>query len=316
MSTSIDNLPNVYNTKTLPLVSVIIPTYNQESYIADAIESALKQDYPNLEIVIADDCSSDGTSKAIERYLKEPKVRYHRNPRNLGRVGNYHQAAHDLASGEWVVNLDGDDYFTSSDFISTAIRTILEVGKNDIEGYCYGHNIGKIEQTIHARRLTDNAILVSGKDYFINYYKYGGFGHLNTIYRRETGLNIGMYTLPCQASDFHSIMRIFLHGHIILDNREIGYWRVHQNNATILGIEQKLTEARDTFNGLEQYAKDFFSEEELKEWRENMDRMARQDYISTRVRRIRDLKSLRLLLAHPSFTREYVRNWYGFIFNR
>ncbi len=52
-----------------PKVSIMIPTYNQQKYIVRAIESALSQDYPNMEIVISDDNSPDETQAIVENYL-------------------------------------------------------------------------------------------------------------------------------------------------------------------------------------------------------------------------------------------------------
>lgn len=112
--------------KEFPLVSIMIPTYNQEAYISDAIESALAQDYPNLEVVVTDDCSTDHTAEVVKQYLTDSRLKYHRNTKNLGRVGNYHNTLYNVASGEWVVNLDGDDYFTDNKFISIGMSRILE----------------------------------------------------------------------------------------------------------------------------------------------------------------------------------------------
>src|SRR5574340_595951 len=71
-----------------PLVSIMIPTYGQEEVILKAVDSALAQDYPNLEIIVADDASPDCTSQLVAT-RKDPRLHYHRNPTNIGRVANY-----------------------------------------------------------------------------------------------------------------------------------------------------------------------------------------------------------------------------------
>ncbi|MBK8785156.1 MAG: glycosyltransferase family 2 protein [Chitinophagaceae bacterium] len=103
------------------LVTIAIPTYNNERYIADAIRSAMAQDYVNLEILIVDDASQDNTEQIVTPFCKDPRVYYFKNEKNIGRVANYHKALYQLAKGEWYLNLDGDDYLTDPSFISKAI---------------------------------------------------------------------------------------------------------------------------------------------------------------------------------------------------
>ena len=72
-----------------PKVSIMIPVYNQEDYIANTIQSALNQNYNNIEIIISDDASTDNTSQIIKDFLPNQKIKYFRNQVNIGRVKNY-----------------------------------------------------------------------------------------------------------------------------------------------------------------------------------------------------------------------------------
>ena len=91
-----------------PLVSVVIPCYNRETFIADAIESALAQTHQNLEILVVDDGSSDGTETVIKRYLNDPRVRYFKHETNRG-IPAARNTAIRQARGEYVALLDSDD---------------------------------------------------------------------------------------------------------------------------------------------------------------------------------------------------------------
>lgn len=299
-----------------PKVSIMIPTYGQEEYILEAVESALAQNYDNLEIVVTDDYSPDNTREVVGK-IKDPRLVYHRNIKNLGRVGNYHNTAHNVASGKWAVNLDGDDYYTSKTFINDAMEAINQLNDDKIVAYCYRHsNLDKIKKTIPFREIDKNRIIVSGKDYFLNYYKIGRFGHPNTIFRRDLGVRINLYTLPYQACDFHSLIRLFLLGDIILDEREIAHWRVHGKNTTIIEVDDKQRQAMLTFDAIEDFAKIYLSPDQLHTWRKKMNQGALRDYISTYVAVNRNLKSAKLLILHPSFRKSYLRNWYRLIFNK
>lgn len=298
-----------------PKVTIMIPAYNQEEYIGEAIESALSQDYPNLEILISDDCSKDGTPSVIKNYSNDSRVKVVINDHNLGRAANYHKTAHDVASGDWLINLDGDDFFISRDFISNAIKEIKKCPSPNVVAYCYAHPVHQLKKWLPYTNISEDAILINGRDYFINYYSIGSFGHPNILYKREIGLRIGMYTLPYQASDFHTLMRIFLNGNVILDRRKVSYWRIHGKNTTILEVDDKWRQAQLTFDSLQQFAVPYFDREELRAWRQNMDKVAFKDYIRTRIRCRKDLKSLWLLISRPEFSHQYAKDWYDFIFH-
>jgi len=69
-----------------PLISVLMPNYNSEKYLNEAIESILNQTYENFEFIILDDCSTDNSWKIIQEYAKKDKrINIFRNEKNLGR---------------------------------------------------------------------------------------------------------------------------------------------------------------------------------------------------------------------------------------
>lgn len=301
-----------------PKVSVMIPTYNQEQYIAEAIESVLMQDYENLEIVISDDCSTDSTPEIIKKYLYDKRVKYVRNEPNLGRVGNYHNTLYKHTTGEWVVNLDGDDYYTDKHFMSEAIDNInkaLQITDN-ISAYCFKqHSIEKAQKLFEYKVIDENCILVSGKEYFLSYYKILGFTHMNTIYSRKYATLLGdCYTKNYQASDFHAIIRIIMQGNIILDKRIIGRWRIHENNTTIKELNIKKIDLLKCYDDVESYAKNFFSSEEIIKWRKGMNRYAERDFASTHAYLCHNFLSVLLLLKTFRFKYVYFRDWYYLIF--
>ena len=109
----------------MPLVSVCLPTYNGVSRVEAVVRSVLAQDHADLELVISDNASTDGTEELCRSLAAEdPRIVYHRNPVNVGLLNNFIGAGR-LARGEffrWV----GDDDWLAPNCLSRGVDAFAE----------------------------------------------------------------------------------------------------------------------------------------------------------------------------------------------
>ncbi len=106
---------------TKPLVNIIIATYNYGHYLSEAIESVLAQTYPNIEILVVDDGSTDDTKQVVAKY---PQVKYvYQNRSSAKTPALARNNGLDLSSGEFYLALDADDKLRP-EYISKCIDLI------------------------------------------------------------------------------------------------------------------------------------------------------------------------------------------------
>ena len=101
----------------MPKVSICIPAYNQERLIRQSIYSAIEQDYKDKEVIVIDDYSTDKTYLKCECLA----VRLYRNRYNVGLAGNLDNLVN-IAKGEYIVLLCGDDVFTHKSVVSDMVK--------------------------------------------------------------------------------------------------------------------------------------------------------------------------------------------------
>lgn len=91
------------------LVSIVMPTWNCARFIAESINSVLGQSYPNWELLVQDDCSTDSTFDVVEPFLMADKrIKYECNPQNSGAAITRNNALR-RSKGRWIAFLDSDD---------------------------------------------------------------------------------------------------------------------------------------------------------------------------------------------------------------
>jgi len=142
-----------------PKVSVIVPVYNQARFIGETVDSVLAQDHPNLELVLSDDGSTDGTTEILRDYARrEPERIVHVvSDRNTGIAGAFNRAL-DAATGELIAWLGGDDVMLPGK-LSRQVAALRE--RSDATGCCHdaevfdsetGRVYGRFTEVYNGRR--------------------------------------------------------------------------------------------------------------------------------------------------------------------
>ncbi|MEM1170359.1 MAG: glycosyltransferase [Cyanobacteria bacterium P01_H01_bin.35] len=108
-----------------PLASIGLPVYNEETYIRKVLDSILKQDYKNFELIIADNASTDNTPEICQEYAnKDSRIRYCPNPTNIGATGNFQKVV-ELAKGDYFAWVAGHDLWHTQ-FLSRCIEVMSQ----------------------------------------------------------------------------------------------------------------------------------------------------------------------------------------------
>jgi len=96
--------------KNNPLVSVLIPSYNSGAYLDDSIQSILDQTYPNWELIITDDCSTDNSVEVAKKHAnRDKRIKVYENEKNRGISGNMNRGLKHC-KGKYIAILDADDW--------------------------------------------------------------------------------------------------------------------------------------------------------------------------------------------------------------
>ena len=115
----------------LPLVTVAIPTYNRPELLRRALRSVALQTYPNLEVIIADNCSDNYRFEDIISQFKDrfKSCKFIKHPQNIGPINNFFYCL-DIAHGEFFMWLADDDEISGMDYLSTLVNIL--VSRHDV----------------------------------------------------------------------------------------------------------------------------------------------------------------------------------------
>lgn len=123
-----------------PKISIIVPVYNAETYIGQSLDSLLNQNYDNLEIIVVDDASIDGSLSVISRYAQaDPRIIIISKKHNEG-VSLARNAALERVTGDYVLFVDGDDWIEPNTCL-VAVET-AEQHNADVVMWSYIREIG------------------------------------------------------------------------------------------------------------------------------------------------------------------------------
>ena len=149
-------------------ISLCIPQYNRIDYLLKSLEIIARQTYPNIEIVISDDCSTDDTTASIEKISPNYKynIRYERNEVNLGYDRNYRKCI-ELATGEYALVIGNDDSIKGNDSIEQLVSFIKD---NDFPEIGFCNMIEERTGNTFIERALHTQVIGSGADVAMKYY--------------------------------------------------------------------------------------------------------------------------------------------------
>ncbi|WP_409068660.1 glycosyltransferase [Clostridium sp. FAM 1755] len=214
-----------------PKVTIVITTYNQKEHLKEAIESCLRQDYPNLEVLVIDDCSQDGTDVMMKGYNINKKVRYIRNKVNLGAGNNTYNIYYKLIDSEYALTLNHDDYFIKNNYISRAVNLLIE---NTNLSFVWANC--KIKNEISGEESFTNFKndkIINGMDYFINYETEKRphiVGQLTTVFNVKKLRASGYGKEKTKSKDTFQYLKLMLMGDVGFIDDHVSVYRVHKKS--------------------------------------------------------------------------------------
>ncbi len=211
-----------------PLVSVIIPTYNREKYIKDAVESVLNQTYKNIEVIVVDDGSTDNTQDVIKEIIeKDDRVKYiYQENQGSGSARN---RGIQEANGEFIAFLDSDDAY-----LPYAVERIVYLFKTQPENVklVYGDFINIVDgkdEKIYREIVEPKPKPILFQQFLIGNPLLPTIVMVKKDVFDETGLFDNSYKI---AQDYDLWVRLILKYDIAKLNLPVSTYRIHEEQIT------------------------------------------------------------------------------------
>lgn len=221
------------------LVSICIPLYNSEKYIMAALESATFQTYQPLEIVVCDDCSTDGSFEKAKAFInsfgKSPIMfRLHQNKQNLGMTENWNQVIK-MAKGEYIKLIGGDDVLEPECIASQAeiLKQDADISLVSCKKYVMNHKNKKLFSKGYPGQQGSHY----GKDVAYRALKMGGtiLGEPVTgLFRKKDFIATSGYDPKIRYhADMDFWIRLLLIGNYYYIKQPLVSFRIHKDSQTV-----------------------------------------------------------------------------------
>jgi glycosyltransferase involved in cell wall biosynthesis len=211
------------------LFSIIISNYNNGSYVADALNSALNQTYKNTEIIVVDDCSTDNSWNIIRSFeTSDARVKGIKNNRN-GGVGFSKKKGIKYSSGEILGFLDSDDLLKPN-----AVEEMVNLhNKYPDYSLIYSNLINCDQDLIPISLRSPNGPIVSGHTYLTQPDTGNHISHFATFKRSFYNLTEGLNAYFKKAIDKDLYYKLEEVGKIMFYDKPLYYYRHHDGSISL-----------------------------------------------------------------------------------
>lgn len=211
-------------------VSVIVPVYNVSRFLPECIESVINQTYGDFELILVDDGSTDGSGIICDNYASKDNriIVLHKTNGGLTSARN---AGLSIASGEWIMHLDGDDWI-EPDMLLSLISQANSTGESvDIvdAGFRMVWDDGRIIEVLNNYELTNKQALLT------SYIGYAWTTVCGGIVKRELYEKYGLRSPECVSycEDFHLAVRLRYYANEVVTLNKC-FYNYRQRNTSLL----------------------------------------------------------------------------------
>lgn len=239
-----------------PKVSIIITTYNRANLLENAITGALIQNYPNLEIIISDNASTDDTPEIVAKYMSNKNLNYVRHDKNIGALANHNISLREYASGEWVVFVSDDDCLDNENFVTDAIDLIRNYGPEEVAFLQTGvytlYPDGK--KILGVPNIEKEVGYFKRGEYFLRYFDLQYFSFTTTIFNRDLALRFDILNDEHYGTDVELMLLMSFYKDTILVKKPYGVYRIHDNQHFRESDQDKLFKMFSTYENVYKHA--------------------------------------------------------------
>lgn len=222
-------------------ISVIIPCYNNELYIGRSIESVLSQDYPNIEVIVVDDGSTDNSKEVIHNYAVKYIYQENRGCSYARNVGaNY-------STGKYLVFLDADDWLLDN-ALNINVAYLME---NEEAAFV----AGSYQFFYQSRNVFDDRLISLHKDPYLGLLNINFIGMIATVMFRKNIFDDFKFNDKLKVcEDYDLFLRICRNYEVICHQELIAVYRIYGDN-TSSNIPRMLNGCLKVLNNQESFLK-------------------------------------------------------------
>lgn len=251
-------------------IDIIIPTYNRKNYLKKAIDSILKQNYKNINIIISDNNSEDWTEVLANNYLiKHSNIFYYKQDTNIWPWNNYKKCLYEYSKSDYILFLSDDDELFDEKYIEKAIEIIqnnenIVIVMSNTKLFYDDLNLEFVEN----KKLNK---IIDWNDFFINYWTWNySISWCNAIFNRKLAMENDCYNWKIFYADSDNFFRLMMFWKIAFIPILWSIYRLHSKNSYKIASLETYIKNTDYITRNYDFAKKYIDINILNIWKNRM----------------------------------------------
>jgi len=215
----------------MPRISLCVPTYNRAALLRQCVSSLLGQTADGIEVVVVDNCSTDGTLDIVREFLPDSRFRFVRNATNIGPQENWNRCV-EIAQGDFIAICHDDDFYVSS----YAEECSAFLNRHPSVGFVHcGYTVtdGNAKSLRQFLAYPADRVIPSRVSFLQFLRESHNIAFSSVMARRSTYAAVGRFRDGLICGDYDMWLRMALHADVGFLSRLLVYYRTHDDSMSL-----------------------------------------------------------------------------------